>query len=185
MNISTRNPTLHREVHRFVDVPDLVGRNAAAIKEAIEETKSLSTRAERYSPGASYTDFLKERARMMEAGEMSDEQIAKLGTAETWRQNYESSTELLWEAHLRRRVVSYKQFRGLYGKIEAALVARHKAAAKIENELAEAAGIPYEPSSGALSLSDTIEVLRRRLKTADENPERAPDLTEYFAAILK
>lgn len=181
-----RNPELRRSVDCFVDVPELVGaKSAAAIKEAVEELKSLSARAQYYTPSAAQTDFYKERARMMDAGELSHEQVVKLGTAESWVKNYADSGGMLTEAGARRRVVAYRQFRPLYGKIEAALAARQKAASKGEAELAEAAGVPYAPSSGVQSLSDTLAVLRARLKRADDDPSNAPHLAEYFAAILK
>lgn len=185
MNTTTRNPALRRPVERFVDMPAIVGKAADALKETIEEIKSLSARAQYYSPIAAQRDFHAERARMMDAGELTDAHIAKLGTAESWAKNYEASGAMLTEAGARRRTAAFKQFRPLYQKIEAALVTRQKAAVATEQALADAAGVSYAPSSGVQSISDTIEVLRRRLQAADENPANAPDLTEYFAAALK
>jgi len=185
MNMNTRNPTTSRPVDNFVDVAEIVGKAAAEIREAHKEITTLRKRAEVYTPMAAITAFNVERTRLMTDGAMTDAEIKELGTPDTWAKQYEQSSALLHESADRRVVIAFQKFRGLYTKIENALAALHKRVESAERDFAKRAGVEYSPSSGVLSLSDTLEVLRRRMAHAEENPGRAPSLSEYFGEVLK
>ena len=185
MNATTRNPSTGRPVANFVDVAEIVGKSAAEIRDAHKEIASLRKRAEAYTPLAAQAAFNAERARLMEDGAMTDAELKELGTPDTWAKQYKQSAELLFEAARRRPVLAFEKFRSVYAKIENELAALHKRAEALERDFAKRAGIEYAPSSGVLSLSDTLVVFRRRMERADENPEQAPALSEYFAEILK
>ena len=185
MNTIHRNPSTGRPVANFVDVAEIVGKSAAEIRESHKEITALRKRAEAYTPLAAQTAFNAERTRLMIDGALTDEELKELGTPDTWAKQYEQSAALLYEAADRRHVLAFQKFRHIYAKIEKELAALHKRADVIERDFAKRAGIEYTPSSGVLSLADTIEVLRRRLAKADEVPEQAPALTEYFSEILK
>ena len=185
MNTTSRNPTTGRPVANFVDVAEIVGKSAAEIRDAHKEIASLRKRAEAYTPLAAQAAFNAERARLMEDGAMTDAELKELGTPDTWAKQYAQSAELLFEAARRRSVLAFQKFRPIYAKIEKELAALHKRAEVIERDFAKRAEIEYAPSSGVLSLSDTLAVFRRRMERADENPEQAPELSEYFAEVLK